>query len=101
GTAILVTQFDTDSLLAPISDDAPCGENLEYDPAFGELERAAQGTPERVMGDEVKPAEPPDWNDVLDKSLALFARTKDLRVAVYVLQAALRTRGLPAFASSL
>lgn len=96
-----MTQIDTDTLLAPLSDEMPCGENLEYDPAFGELERIAQGTPERAMGDEVIAAEPPNWNDVFEKSLALFERTKDFRVAVHLLHAGLRTQGLPAFASGL
>lgn len=94
-------QIDTDALLAPLSDEMPCGENLEYDPAFGELERIAQGTPERSMGDEVIAAEPPNWNDLLEKSLELFQRTKDLRVAVQLLHAGLRTQGLSAFTSGL
>lgn len=96
-----MAQIDIASLLLPISEDAPCGDNLEYDPAFGELERAAQGTPERVMGNLVIPAVEPDWGDVRDKALALFERTKDLRVAVLLLHGALKTGGLPAFAQVL
>ena len=38
-----MSTIDISKLLAPISEDAPCGEDLEYDPEFGELERAAQG----------------------------------------------------------
>ena len=34
---------DVNSLLSEVSADQPCGEDLEYDPAYGELERAAQG----------------------------------------------------------
>lgn len=96
-----MTQIDVGRLLDPISSDAPCGENLEYDPAFGELERAAQGKPERVMGDEIKPAEEPDWNDVLERSVALFGQTKDLRVAVHLTHAGLRCGGLPEFAAGI
>src|SRR5690606_41216891 len=92
-----MTQIDIGSLLLPISDAAPCGENLEYDPAFGDLERAAQGTPERVMGNQVIPAAEPYWDDVCDKALALLGRTKDLRVADQLLAAALDAGGLPAF----
>ena len=29
--------------LQPLSEEAPCGENLEYDAAFAALERAAPG----------------------------------------------------------
>jgi type VI secretion system protein ImpA len=96
-----MTQIDLGSLLNPISADAPCGANLEYDPAFGELERSAQRTPERVMGDKVIPAEEPNWSDVLDKSLALFAETKDLRVAAHLVHAGLRTGGLPELAAGI
>ena len=35
--------LDVDKLLAPVSDAEPCGPNLEYDPAYSEMERAAQG----------------------------------------------------------
>lgn len=93
-----MARIDIGTLLLPISDDAPCGDNLEYDPAFGELERAAQGTPERVMGEQIIAAEEPDWEAVLAQSIALLTRTKDLRVAVPLLHAGLKTGGLPAFA---
>ncbi len=93
--------IDLTALLKPVSEDAPCGPNLEYDPDFGELERAAQGTPEREMGGSTIPAVAPDWNEVYDRASALFERTKDLRVAVPMLHAALRRGGLPAFASGL
>ena len=35
--------LDIESLLAPISEEAPCGEDLTYDQAYMELERIAQG----------------------------------------------------------
>src|SRR5690606_13252921 len=96
-----MTQIDIGSLLLPLSDGAPCGDNLEYDPAFGDLERAAQGTPERVMGNQVIPAAEPYWDDVLEKALRLLDKTKDLRIAVLLVHAALKTGGLPAFANAL
>jgi type VI secretion system protein ImpA len=96
-----MAEIDLGSLLLPISDDAPCGSNIEYDPAFGELERVARGTPERVMGDQTIAAEEPDWQDVRERSLALLQRTKDLRVAVQLLHAALKTGGLPVFAEGI
>jgi type VI secretion system protein ImpA len=66
-----------------------------------ELERIAQGTPERVMGDSVQPAEEPDWSDVESRAEALFGRSKDLRVAVHLAQAALARHGLPGLAEGL
>jgi type VI secretion system protein ImpA len=96
-----MVNIDVNALLSPLSEESPCGENLEYDPAFGELERAAQGTPERVSGDEVIPPEEPKWNEVFEKAAALAERTKDLRVAGCLLHAGLRVGGLPVFSSGL
>lgn len=42
--------LDVPVLLAAVSPDSPCGDDLEYDAAFLELERIAQGQPERQMG---------------------------------------------------
>ena len=53
-----------EALTAPISPDNPCGADLEYDPAFAELERAAQGKPEQQIGNTVVPAADPDWKAV-------------------------------------
>lgn len=47
--------LDVPVLLAAVSPDSPCGDDLEYDAAFLELERIAQGQPERQMGDAVLP----------------------------------------------
>ncbi len=49
-----MTQYDLESLLAPIGDDSPSGDDLEYDPEFLALERAAAPKAERAIGDNVK-----------------------------------------------
>ena len=40
--------LDVESLLAAVSPEAPCGENLEYDPDYAAMEQAAAGTPEQA-----------------------------------------------------
>lgn len=85
--------LDIDQLVAPVSDESPSGENLEYDPAFGELDRAAQGKPEHVMGDEVVPAEVADWRAVFKQSQELLGQTKDLRIAIHLVRAAMNLHG--------
>ncbi len=87
--------LDLESLLAPLPGDAPCGANLEYDPAFQALEEAAAGKPERQY-DKVYPAEPPDWPAVRELALGLAARTRDLRVAVWLARSGARVEGLVA-----
>ncbi|MGF1525999.1 MAG: type VI secretion system protein TssA [Candidatus Competibacterales bacterium] len=88
-----MARIDVDALLTPIPGDAPCGENLEYDPAFGEMERASEGKPEQQYGKTIVPAEDPDWRDLRAKSLAVLQRSRDLRAAVFLTQAAIRTDG--------
>ncbi|HKS13186.1 MAG TPA: type VI secretion system protein TssA [Pseudomonas sp.] len=88
-------------LLAAVSPDFPCGHDLEYDPDFLQLERDAQGRPERVMGDSVQPAEPPQWRHIEQACTALLQRSKDVRITHFLLQANLALKGLPGLAASL
>lgn len=96
-----MTDINIDKLLEPVSEDAPCGEDLEYEPEFGELERAAQGKAGHEMGDTKIEAEPPNWNEVAELAEPLFARSKDLRVATHLTHANLNLDGLPGLASGL
>jgi type VI secretion system protein ImpA len=93
--------FDPSTLLRPIDDASPAGPNLEYDPDFAELERLATPKSERSIGDTVKAAEEPDWDRVADAAEALFSRTKDLRVAIYLTAACTRRDGLAGWHAGL
>jgi len=93
--------MDLTAYLEPRGDDAPSGENLEYDPAFTDLEIAAQPGEERQMGDEVVAAEEQDWSDVESKALGVMDKSHDLRAGVFLAEAVLHTKGLPAFASAI
>ena len=93
--------LDIEELLTPISDDEPCGPDLEYDPAFGEMERAAQGKDDQQFGDTVVAAEPPDWKEVRKQVDNLLPRTKDMRVAVYLARCLLHLEGLLGVESAL
>jgi type VI secretion system protein ImpA len=93
--------IDVDSSLTEVSSDSPCGENMEYDPLFGEMERAATGKPEQQFGNTIIPAEEPKWRDVQKIATELIEKTKDLRVATEFARAELATSGLPAFTNSL
>ncbi|MEM5314771.1 type VI secretion system protein TssA [Paraburkholderia sp. JHI869] len=90
-----------DTLLAPISADAPCGPDLEYDADFLALQRSAAGKPEEQYGDTLIAAQPPAWRDVERIALALLARTKDLRVVVPLTYAWIDSRGLEGYADGL
>jgi len=95
-----VAPLDTAGLPA-VSDDAPAGANLELDPEFGALERAAQGRPETQYGNTVEPAVPPDWKETVILAEALMQRTHDLRVMGHLAIARLHLTGLPGFAETM
>ena len=85
--------MDVERLLSDLDADAPCGPNLEYDDQFGAMSRAAIRKPEQRMGDSVIDAVEPDWRSVRSEALALFDRTKDLRVLLHLAQASLHLDG--------
>jgi type VI secretion system protein ImpA len=89
---------DVDSLLQELTAEAPCGPNLEYDPAFFELEQSVIGKPEVQYGDVITPAVPPEWKQVKKQALELLGRSRDLRAAVPLLRALLALHGMPGFA---
>ena len=88
-------------LLAPVSQDMPCGPDLEHEPDFMALEQDSKGKPERIMGDTVVQAVEPDWADIEARAEALFPLTKDLRVAILLLRAKTCLEGLLGFSSGL
>jgi type VI secretion system protein ImpA len=92
---------DVPLLLAAVSVHSPCGDDLEYDADFLQLERDAQGKPERAMGDSVQPAEPPQWRHIEQSSIALLQRSKDLRITHFLLQSALALDGFTGLANAL
>lgn len=94
-------RINIEQLLTPISEAEPSGPNLEYDPAFSELERAAQGKPEQRMGSVLVPSEPPDWSEVYKQSVELLEKTRDLRVVMHLTHALLHSDGFVGFADGI
>lgn len=90
-----------EDLLASLGDDAPCGADLEYDPAFLALEEASRGKPEQQFGDTVIAAQEPDWRAIWEQGNELARRTRDVRVAVMLARAGARLHGATAYASAI
>ncbi|MGJ7568783.1 type VI secretion system protein TssA [Variovorax sp. GB1R11] len=89
------------TLLAPIGEAAPCGDDLEYDADFMALVAAAQGKAEQQFGDTVIPAVEPDWRDVGERAEGILRRSKDVRAAVLLLRASAHLQGVTGFAAGL
>ena len=90
-----------EKLLRPASPEHPCGPDLSNDPLFDELETLVKGKPEVEVGAVKKPAEPPEWNNVQQKSIEFFGRSKHLRVSVMLCCSLLKTGGLAGFRDGL
>jgi type VI secretion system protein ImpA len=86
--------IDLEELLKPVSAEAPCGPNLEYEPPFLSLQELARGKPEQVIGDRVKPAQDPAWPNVRANAEQLLGLTKDLRVAGILHLSLIKTAGI-------
>lgn len=88
--------IDSDALLAETTELPPCGPDLEYDPAFQALEEASRERIAQQYGDTVIPAQEPRWSEVRAAAEGLLLRSKDLRVAVLLARALVKTEGFSA-----
>lgn len=74
-----MTRIDREALLLPVSDDAPAGPDLSYDPGREEIEQAFSASSEDV-----------DWERTVGLIAAQAERTRDLWLAVYLARAGAR-----------
>lgn len=88
-------------LLLPIQETSTCGDELEYDAEYIELQVAASGKGEQQFGTTIIPAQQPNWSDVARRASELLRRTKDLRVLAYLARARAELEGLPGYAEVL
>lgn len=98
--------MDIEPLLQPVSPESPCGEDLSYDASFNELEVLAKGKEAQQFSGSENPewqvgAEEPDWPQIRQKCTELFARSKDLRVTVFLILACLKLEGIPGLRDGL
>ncbi len=96
-----MSAIDVEALLQPITEDLPCGADMEYVPAFQELERAATPVASASMvGEEVDP-EPPKWRDVGRLAENILGQSKDLRAAMILTTARTNTHGVTGLADGI
>lgn len=81
--------INVESLLKPISEEAPTGENLKWDRRFLEVERLAEGK----EGTQFSEPEEPNWREVRDGCVEVLARGRHLKMATLLTLAAVRIEG--------
>jgi type VI secretion system protein ImpA len=97
----MLSTESVESLLSPVSEALPSGDDLEYDAAFTALEAEAQPKPEQQFGDTLIAAVEPEWRTLTERATDLLKRSKDVRLGVLVLRAATRTQGIEGFSLGL
>ncbi|MFD4836168.1 type VI secretion system protein TssA [Achromobacter sp. NPDC058515] len=93
--------MDFADILNTLDSRLPCGEDLEYDADFLQLQQAAAGRDEQQFGSTIIAAQPPDWREVERLARALLERTRDLRVIGLLTCAWTEIRGLPGYCDGL
>lgn len=87
------------ALLDEISSDKPCGDYLEYEPAYLQLGKDILGKPEDpITGDS---AQPPNWRDIQKQTLSILQQSKDLQLVIYLIRALIDQEGLAGFHAGL
>ena len=86
--------LDLAQLLAPTTEAPPCGENLEYDAPFKDIERAATRVAPQEFGEHRTPGQEPKWPEVQELAKSFFEHSKDFRVAVHLARALVNTEGV-------
>ncbi|MEY8830475.1 type VI secretion system protein TssA [Sedimentitalea sp. XS_ASV28] len=87
-------------LLQSKGENAPSGENLEYEMVFTEMELAAQPVEEQQVGDAIAEGHGPDYREVVKKALDVLRQSHDLRAGVFLADAILNVEGLQGYADA-
>lgn len=86
--------IDPAVLLAPLPGDNPAGEDLRYQPIYDEIKEARRADDLLDRGEWNRELKTADWNRVIQLTgEALSTRSKDLMIAVWLMEGLLNTRG--------
>lgn len=95
--------LELDPLLLPITPDNPCGDDLAFSPELDEIARARLADdPSIEQGAWVTALKEADWKFVAKRCSALLqTRSKDLQLAVWLVEANANTGGMRGLADGL
>jgi len=95
--------LNLEQLLAPVDDSQPCGEDLAFSPEVDAINRARQADdPSIDQGAWVTTLKEADWKFVAKECVNLIARrSKDLQLAVWLVEAGAKTGGMRGLADGL
>src|SRR5580704_59219 len=91
-----------DDLLNPIPGENPSGANLRYAPVYDKIKEARREDDDAPQGEWARERKVADWKLVIKLSgEALAAQSKDLQLAAWLTEAALRSEGFPGLLAGL
>jgi type VI secretion system protein ImpA len=96
--------YNSDELLQPISPERPCGADLRYERLFSDVSEARRSDDDLNLGEWAKEEgrKAADWDRVATLSIgALSEKTKDLRFACFLAEAATELDGFEGLRDSL
>lgn len=96
-------EINLDQILAPIPGDNPAGEDLRYSPVYDEIKEARRAEDEDLpQGEWQRETKKGDWDKVISVAVtALTEKTKDLQIAVWLMEALTSTEGFAGLAAGL
>jgi type VI secretion system protein ImpA len=95
--------FNVEQLLRPVSEAAPCGEDLAFSPELDAIAQARKADdPSLEQGAWVTALKEADWKFVGKRcALLVETRSKDLQLAVWLAEASAKTAGLRGLGDAL
>jgi type VI secretion system protein ImpA len=86
--------IDLDAILTPIEGENPAGENLRYTPTYDDIQEARRQDDDLDRGDWDREVKTADWQAVRQIAVeALTGKSKDLQIAVWLLEALIKIEG--------
>jgi type VI secretion system protein ImpA len=86
--------LDLETLLTPIEGDNPSGESLRYAGTYDAIQEARRSDDELDRGEWVREVKTADWQGVVDLATeALATRSKDLQIAVWLIEGLVKRHG--------
>jgi type VI secretion system protein ImpA len=94
--------LDFDTLLAAIPGDNPSGESLRFAAPYDAIQEARRSDDDLDQGDWVRPTKAADWSGVIKTATeALATKSKDLQLAVWLVEALVKRHGFPGLRDGL
>jgi len=94
--------IDIDTMLQPVSDESPSGENLRYSGLYDEITEARRADDDLNQGDWQTELKLADFRKVIDLAVdALTTKTRDLQIAAWLSEALIKQHGFAGLRDSM